>query len=150
MDKIVHTLCKRREQCFRWTVNSSLESMDNLTKVLTKLSTSSVKDVNSVLGKSVLHDIVTLPWKCGQYVYKCEQYCPHLKSNGKQYTWTVFLFTRKCRQFYLNVDNIVYTFYKLDAQYNIAQKPIFTQKPTQKPILPRPLSANLVHSITLT
>ena len=55
--------------------NSSPENVENLIKVWTKLSTSSIKDVNSVLGKSVLHDIVTLPWKCGQYVYECGHTC---------------------------------------------------------------------------
>jgi hypothetical protein len=53
-----------------------------------------------------------------------------VNSTRKQYTWTVFLLTWKCGQFYLSVNNIVHSFYKLGAQYNITQKPVFTQKPT--------------------
>ena len=57
----------------------------------------------------------------------------------------------KCNfPFYLSVDNIVHTFYKLGTQYQITQKPVFIQKPTQKPVLLKPLSANMVHSVALT
>ena len=144
-------------------------------KVWTKFSTLSVRYVNSVLGEqwTLLQKVWTIWLKCGKncphilswheqcFRQKCvtwhcnsalkvwticTQVWTNLKSNGKQYMWTVFLLTWKCGQFYLSVDNIVYTFYKLGAQYHITQKPVFTQKP----VLLRPLSANLVHSEALT
>ena len=88
---------------------------------------------------------------------KCEQFDQNVdnivhtwramvNSIRKQYTWTVFLLACKYGQFYLGMDNIVHTFYELGAQYHITQKSVFTQKL----VLPRPLSANLVYSVTLT
>ena len=62
------------------------KSMDNLIKVWTILSTLFVRYVNSVLCKD---------WTLSQKVWtiwtKCGQNCPHLESNGKQYTWTVYV-----------------------------------------------------------
>ena len=93
MNNFVHTFCQIHKQYFTWTVNSFSESVDNLIKVWTILSILSVRYVNSVLCEQW-----TLPQKVWTIWTKCGQFCSHLKNNGKQYTWTVFLLAWKCGQ----------------------------------------------------
>ena len=105
MDNFVYTFYQIRKQCFMWIVNSSPESVDNLNKVWTKLST---------LEKqwwTVYVNSIHIGLKVWTIFLKCGQHCPHLLQ-----TWCTVPYYRETCLYPETCFNLA-NFCKLGSQY---------------------------------